>query len=94
MANAESWLAAVVLLLAWGGGPVSIASASADLKLFKVNGAKCIDGSPAAYYLARNESSANLVVGGFGWFWVVETSSGTHKPRHDFFHFTALFVAF
>merc|ERR1712070_419891 len=33
-----------------------------EFSLVKLRNAKCIDGSPAAYYIARNRSSASWVV--------------------------------
>ena len=42
--------------------PSTPGSADNEFQLVKLPNAKCIDGSPAAYYIARNESSTAWVV--------------------------------
>ena len=53
---------ALLLLLAISAAPSSAGGGSAEFSLVKLPNAKCIDGSPAAYYIARNSSSNSWVV--------------------------------
>jgi len=68
MAAEVLFLVTAALFVAASGMSPSSSSAAATMTsdlmtIVKLQGVKCIDGSPAAYYIARNVSSPNVVVG-------------------------------